>query len=158
MKKLKQTVLVLATVGMVSVQAQAAEMSASRLPTQQLQAVFSQQDIQGLFDQGEKPMQLAALPSSEMQETQGAFIPLVLGGMAMNSLISSVYYAATHRASFSQAGLRNAALAGAITGAIGGPLVRAAGGFVTGNIAWRPGLLAANNSIQRGLNHYGFNR
>ena len=103
-------------------------------------------------------MQLAALSSMEMKDTQGTFIPAVLGGMALGSLFSSGVYIFRHRNSFSQAGLRNAAMAGAITGGIGGPLIGASGGFITGNIAWRPGLMAANNAIQRISNHYGINR
>lgn len=74
MKKLKQTVLVLAAAGMLSVQAHAAESSVNSLPSQQPMAAFSQQDVQGLFDQAEQPMQLAELSSAEMKETEGALL------------------------------------------------------------------------------------
>lgn len=83
MKKLKQTVLILASAGMLSVQAHAAELSVNTLPSQQSVAAFSQQDIQGLFDQTEQPMQLAALSRTEMKETEGTFIPAILAGMLL---------------------------------------------------------------------------
>lgn len=151
MKKLKQTVLVLATVGMVSVQAHAAESSASRLPAPQLQATFSQQDVQGLFDQGEQPMQLAALSQTEMKETEGAWVHWAVGGAAgLGMYAVSNWYRGRP---ITWRGALYAAGTGALTGGVGGALIRASGGGIAGNVAWRPNIMAANFSFSRYSNY-----
>ena len=103
-------------------------------------------------------MQVAALSSTEMKETEGALLPILAGaagGAVLGGFGSALFYAVrqgiNHQPVTTQ-GIRVAAAAGAVTGAVGGPLIGAAGGGVVGNVAWRPGMLAANNAIQRAAN------
>jgi len=84
--QLKHTVLALAAAGMLTTQAYASEMQveaaqtyASAALVESLQAVqplaaFSQTDINAMFEQTDKPMQLAVLSPQEMKETEGAVI------------------------------------------------------------------------------------
>ena len=73
MKTFKQAAVVIATVGMVSMQAHAGETAVKSATSIQPMAAFSQNDINGLFDQADKPIQLAALSKQEMKDTEGAF-------------------------------------------------------------------------------------
>lgn len=84
MKTFKQAAVVIATVGMVSMQAHAGETAVKSATSIQPMAAFSQQDINGLFDQADKPMQLAALSQQEMKDTSGTaiwFAPVAWAGI-----------------------------------------------------------------------------
>ncbi|MBA4262619.1 MAG: hypothetical protein C0443_11560 [Comamonadaceae bacterium] len=71
MSKFKHAALALAAAGLLSAQAHAGEAQ-----VQDLQAVpvaaFSQSDIQSMFEQAGQPMEMAALSTAEMKETEGA--------------------------------------------------------------------------------------
>jgi hypothetical protein len=71
--QLKHTVLALAVAGMISGQAYAAEAQVEAVGARPV-ADFSQTDLQALFEQDAKPMQLAALSEQEMKETEGAWL------------------------------------------------------------------------------------
>lgn len=83
MKTFKQAAVVIVTLGMVSMQAHAGEAAVKTSPAITPMAAFSQQDINGLFEQADKPMQLAALSQQEMKETSGTaiwFAPVAWAG------------------------------------------------------------------------------
>jgi|SRR5580765_3339002 len=71
MNKFKHTALTLVATGLLSVQAHASE---AHLQAIQPVAAFTQTDINTMFEQADKPMQLAALSAQEMRETEGAFL------------------------------------------------------------------------------------
>jgi hypothetical protein len=80
--QLKHAILALAAAGMLSGQAYAAETQVAAVGAQPV-ADFSQADLQALFEQDAKPMQLAALSEQEMRETEGAviwFAPVAFAG------------------------------------------------------------------------------
>ncbi|MBS3934904.1 MAG: hypothetical protein KGZ43_01920 [Sulfuritalea sp.] len=80
MNQFKHAALALAMAGLLSAQAQASEAQVQKLQAAQPVAAFSQTDIDALFEQADKPMQLAALSQQEMKETDGAalwFAPIV---------------------------------------------------------------------------------
>lgn len=147
MKTFKQAAVVIATVGMVSMQAHAGETAVKSATNIQPMAAFSQQDINGLFDQADKPMQLAALSQQEMKETEGAFVNFAIGGLAgFGTYALSNWYRGrpiTWQGSLYSIGT------GALTGGVGGALIRASGGGVIGNIAWRPNIAASNFSFSQ---------
>lgn len=88
--KMKQAVVALIAVGMSSAHAHADD---AQTTTQAIQAqiTFSETDINALFDQDAKPMELAALSVEEMRKTEGAvfwFAPVVAwtaGGAALGA-------------------------------------------------------------------------
>ncbi|MDO5056922.1 MAG: hypothetical protein Q4E06_06260 [Lautropia sp.] len=84
--KAKNVVLVLATTGLISSQSLAAEVDVKAPASPQTQAAFTEADASTLFEASGKPMQVAALSSVEMKDTQGAAIPVALyhaaGGIA----------------------------------------------------------------------------
>ena len=156
--KAKHVVLVLVSTGLISSQALAAEAGIQGASSVQTQEAFTEADAANLFEQSNKPMQVAALSSTEMKKTQGAFLP-VLGAMALGAVGGAFGRALIHATvrgaqglPVTTRGIRIAAASGAVTGAIGGPLIGASGGGVVGNVAWRPAMFAANNSIQRATN------
>lgn len=79
--QLKHTMLALAAAGLLSTQAYASEAPIEALQPAQA-AAFSEADLNALFDNAGKPMQLAALSGQEMRETEGALWMNVLGGLA----------------------------------------------------------------------------
>ncbi|MCW5237240.1 hypothetical protein [Verminephrobacter eiseniae] len=79
MRKLKHTALALAMAGLLSAQANATQLeNLQTLPV----AAFSQTDINAMFEQADKPMQLAALSRQEMKETEGRGSNLQLAVLA----------------------------------------------------------------------------
>ena len=87
MKTWKQAALALAAAGLLSAQAQATEAQVNPLPV----PAFSQVDILAMFEQVDKPVEVVALSSVEMKETEGAwwFAPVVawtIGGAAVGSV------------------------------------------------------------------------
>lgn len=99
-------------------------------------------DLDQHFQDSSIPLQLAALSPQEMRDTDGAFMPFVYG-----AAIGAGGYAAHHLA-FGQPltwqGAAYAAGVGAVTGGVGGVLIRASGGGIAGNIAWRPNMWSTN--------------
>lgn len=89
MSTIKRMALVLATVGMVSTQAYAGESAVKTTPLSPQLSAFSQDDINSMFEVSGKPMQLAALSTQEMKETEGAFVPAVIGGILCGCTIYS---------------------------------------------------------------------
>lgn len=72
MNKFKHAALALAAASLMTVQVHATEVQAQS-PQAVPVATFSQADIHTIFDQAEKPMQLAALSGQEMKDTEGAW-------------------------------------------------------------------------------------
>lgn len=83
MSKFKNAALALAAAGLFTAQAHASEAQATSLQAAPVAAVFSALDIQGMFEQAGKPMEVAALSSVEMKETEGAFNPWGAAGGAV---------------------------------------------------------------------------
>lgn len=99
MSTIKRMALVLATVGMVSTQAYAGESAVKTTPLSPQLSAFSQDDINSMFEVSGKPMQLAALSTQEMKETEGAFVPAVIGAYyAVAPYIPAMAVAAVHYA------------------------------------------------------------
>ncbi len=119
--KFKHAALALGAASLMAVQAQATEVQAQS-PQAVPVATFSQSDLNTLFDQAEKPMQLAALSGQEMKETEGAFgwWGAAFGGLGgfggffLNNRISG--------SSWSWTGAGAATFAGARAGATAGPV------------------------------------
>lgn len=120
------------------------EIEASQLPQ------FTAADTLMLFEQDAKPMQLAALSQQEMKETEGAWINFAVGAAG-----GLGFYAWHHRNNFSNMTWSGAAFSagtGALTGGVGGILIRASGGGLAGNIAWRPNMMAINFGVGQIIN------
>ena len=121
MNTIKRMALVLATVGMVSTQAYAGESAVKMTPLSPQLSAFSQDDINSMFEASGKPMQLAALSTQEMKDTEGAWGPVGaiigglggLGGYTLNAMISGSRWSPG-------AALTSTAL-GAAAGAVAGP-------------------------------------
>jgi len=144
--QLKHTVIALAAAGMLSTQAYASEMQVdAALQPGETVAAFTDADIQAMFEQeAGQPMQLAALSQQEMRETEGAWMNFAIGGA-----IGFGAHALSHGRNMT---FRSAAIAtgtGALTGGVGGALIRASGGGFAGNVAWRPNMLATNFGVSR---------
>lgn len=103
---------------------------------------FTATEMQSLFEQDAKPMQLATLSQTEMKETEGAFVNFAVGaGIGLGTYVATnLYYdrPITWQGSIYSMGT------GALTGGVGGALIRASGGGIVGNVAWRPNMLATN--------------
>jgi len=103
---------------------------------------FSAADMQALFVPGHEPLRVAVLSPQEMEETKGAVWNFVFGGaMGFGA------HAIQHRRNMTW---RSAAIAtgtGALTGGVGGALIRASGGGIAGQVAWRPNMLATNFGV-----------
>lgn len=72
MSKFKHAALALVAASLMAVQAQATEVQAQS-PQAMPVATFSQADINTMFEQAGKPMQLVALSGQEMKDTEGAW-------------------------------------------------------------------------------------
>lgn len=115
---------------------------------------FTAQDTQMLFEQDTQPMQLAALSSQEMKDTEGAWVNFAIGGAA-----SFGFYAATsyyNNQPITWQGSLYSIGTGALTGGVGGALIRASGGGVVGNVAWRPNVLASNFGFSQYRSYRGW--
>lgn len=153
MRKLKQTATALATISLVASQALASE--ARGEPPQTPPATsLSQSDINFLFEKSEKPVELVALSQQEMQDTEGAIWNFAIGAAG-----GLGFYAWHHRNNFSSMTWQGAAFSagtGALTGGLGGALIRASGGGLVGNIAWRPNIMASNFGFSQYRNYNGW--
>ncbi|NMG68792.1 hypothetical protein [Parazoarcus communis] len=101
MKQFKHAALTLVMAGLLSAQAHASEAQVQNLQAAQPIATFSQTDINAMFEQAGRPMQLAALSQQEMKETEGAWWPILyyapaLSGAAWTFYQSSAYMPAYH--------------------------------------------------------------
>jgi hypothetical protein len=74
MSKLKKVAMALGIATLISAQAHANDGPSQNLAVTPA-AVFSQAEIQAMFEQGSTPLQLAALSQREMRETEGEWIP-----------------------------------------------------------------------------------
>ena len=128
MKTFKQAAVVIATVGMMSMQAHAGESAAKSTPAVQRITAFSQNDINGLFDQADQPMQLATLSQQEMKETEGAWVHWAAGAALGGAMNTAAYIGSN----------RNWTYGGAAWAAAGGLI----GGLPVGSAAGRAGLAA----------------
>jgi len=87
-------------------------------------APFSAADMQALFVPSTEPLRVAVLSAQEMEETQGAVIPLVLGAglwAGGGAVVGSALHLKHHR---STAGMWRAAGAGATGFFYASPLMR----------------------------------
>lgn len=115
---------------------------------------FTTADTQMLFEQDAMPMQLAALSQQEMRETEGAFLNFAIGGAAgFGFYAASNWY--NNRPITWQGSLYSIGT-GALTGGVGGALIRASGGGIAGNIAWRPNILASNFGFSQYRSYRGW--
>lgn len=73
MTKLKHAALALAAASALSTQVHAGELSEQRATDAYPVAAFTPTDINRLFENTDKPIQLVALSTKEMAETEGAF-------------------------------------------------------------------------------------
>ena len=141
MSKFKHAAQALAAASLMAVQAHATQVQAQS-PQVVPVATFSQADINTMFDQAGQPMQLVALSSQEMKETEGAWLNFAIGGAA-----GFGFYAASNwynNQPITWQGSLYSIGTGAFTGGVGGSLIRASGGGIAGNMAWRPNILASN--------------
>ena len=91
MKAFKHAAMVLMATGLLSAQAYASESPLQQVQTAPV-AAFAQTDINAVFEQADKPVQLAALSPQEMKETEGAVAPLVaIGFMTATRFIAQRY-------------------------------------------------------------------
>jgi hypothetical protein len=123
---------------MLSGQAYAAEAQVEGIGAQPV-AAFAETDLQALFEQDAKPMQLAALSEQEMRETDGAliFMPFLIGaGIGLASHYATSWWTNSPMTPLSF----GAAAAG---GALGG-------GF-TGNILRATGVTSAGAIVKSGV-------
>lgn len=132
MSTIKRMVLVLAAVGMVSTQAYAGETAVKTTPLSPQLSAFSQDDINSMFEASGKPMQLAALSTQEMKETEGAWLHWA-GMSALGAAMNTTAYIGSNR-NWTYGGAAWAALSGAAGGLIGG--------LPVGGAAARAGLAA----------------
>lgn len=117
--ELKQLGIALTVVGLLSANAYAND-AASEPP---IAAAFTETDLSALFEQTDKPMQLAALSQQEMKETDGAWLLNFAGGIlggfsgAYGYMTSSAYNRNANPSSAAW-GLTRSIAVGAGTGAI----------------------------------------
>jgi hypothetical protein len=78
MKSWKKAALALAAAGVLSAQAYASEVQVDQLPV----VSFSQAEVHAMFEPADKPMEIVALSSVEMKETEGAWVFNAFGGLA----------------------------------------------------------------------------
>jgi len=136
MRKLKHTALALAMAGLLSAQANATQLeNLQTLPV----AAFSQTDINAMFEQTDKPMQLAALSRQEMKETEGAWFQFAIGGAG--------YALGVYRGNYSWNTGRFLGNVG--TGALIGGTFGAAGAIASGGARFIPSLTNAGANIWR---------
>jgi len=141
MKKLKHAAIALVAIKLMTSYALASEAPAEPTQTPTV-SPFSQPEITSMFDRSEKPLEIAALSEQEMRETEGAVWQYAIGAAS-----GFGFYAATNwynNRPITWQGSIHSLATGAITGGVGGALIRASGGGIAGNIAWRPNIISAN--------------
>ncbi|UIN20279.1 hypothetical protein [Herbaspirillum frisingense] len=143
--KLKAPIVVGILTASMTVQIHAKEIETTAPPQ------FTISDAQKLFENDAQPMQLAVLSQQEMKETEGAWLNFVAGG-AMGFGFYALSNLATHRPITWQGSMYSIGT-GALTGGMGGALIRASGGGIAGHIAWRPNILASNFSAAQYSRH-----
>lgn len=153
MFKFKHATLALVTICLLSTQAHAGEAKAES-PHAMPVAGFSQTDINSMFEQPGRPMQLAKLSGQEMKETEGAFVNFAIG--AVVGAGGYVLMAAATDTPMTWQGAAFSAGVGALTGGLGGSLIGASGGGIAGNLAWRPAMLATNFGAAQFRNSRGW--
>ncbi|WP_050010701.1 MULTISPECIES: hypothetical protein [Herbaspirillum] len=134
--KLKQIIIVGALSVSLAPPVYAKEIASEPLPQ------FTMTDAEALFENDTKSMQLAALSPQEMKETEGAWVNFAVGGAIGFGSYALANYV-TNRPITWQGSLYSIGT-GALTGGMGGALIRASGGGLAGQIAWRPNILASN--------------
>jgi hypothetical protein len=142
MSKFKHAALALAAASLMAVQAQATEVQAQS-PQPMPVATFSQADINTMFEQAGKPMQLVALSGQEMKDTEGAFgLWGALGGGIVGGIGNIGYQLGAGRG-WSWGSFGYSVGGGALTGFTGGaaswyvvPRVAFFGGFGAGRMGW----------------------
>jgi hypothetical protein len=142
MNKFKHAALALAAASLMTVQAHATEVQAQS-PQAVPVATFSQADIHTMFDQAEKPMQLAALSGQEMKDTEGAWLQFGIGGL----LGGAGYGWGVYRGSYSWN--TSSFLGNVGTGALIGGTFGAAGAIASGGARFIPSLTNAGANIWR---------
>lgn len=147
MIKFKLATLATTAALLLCTQAHASDAKADR-PQAMPEAVFSQTDINAMFDQTGRPMQLATLSVQEMKATEGAFMNFAIG--AGVGLTSYVVMASATDTPMTWQGAAFSAGVGALTGGFGTALIGASGGGIAGNVAWRPAMVATTF----GAGHY----
>jgi len=143
--KFKNAALALAVAGLLSAQVHAAETQVKDLQAAPIAtlATFDQTDISAMFEQTAQPMQLAALSSVEMKETEGALGPWgAVGGGIIGGIGNAGYQLGAGRG-WSWGSFGYSVGAGALTGFTGGaaawyvvPRVSFFGGFGAGRMGW----------------------
>ncbi|MGE8656617.1 MAG: hypothetical protein ACN6O8_07705 [Achromobacter sp.] len=91
MKQLTRLALMLATASLLSSQVYASE---ARIPDLRLDrpvAVFSETDINAMFEPSNRSMQLAVLSQQQMKETEGAWWPLLYYAPMATSALYAAY-------------------------------------------------------------------
>jgi hypothetical protein len=138
-------------------------------------AVASAQSVEANFDLNQafkgsvNPSHIAMLSQQEMQATQGAVAPIVAavgaiagrvaanvavraaaqaGGGAALGVGGHIWHNNRHDLPTTPEGVAYAAGVGAVGGAATGALVKAAGGGVAANVAWRPGTMGLGMGVQ----------
>jgi hypothetical protein len=153
--KFKNAALALAVAGLLSAQVHAGEVD-GQVQAQDLQAApiatlaaFDQTDINAMFEQVDTPMQLAALTSVEMKETEGALWQFAVGGFA-GGLFNGISYRNTSNRTWG--GWGTAISSGVVGGAVGGIRWWSApiwGGGIMATGGWAAALLH-NSKVKRG--------
>ncbi len=124
----------------------AASMTAPAFANEAVTAPLPQltmQDAQALFEQDAKPMQLAALSSQEMKETEGAWLQFGIGG----AIGGAGYAWGVYRGNYSWNTSRF--LGNVATGAVIGGTFGAAGAIASGGAMFIPSLTNAGANIWR---------
>ncbi|HLP80513.1 MAG TPA: hypothetical protein VK141_00805 [Nitrosomonas sp.] len=148
MNKLSKSLIATLLVGSVVTPVFAEQTHATEYQT------FNTVDYDALFESESKTVEVAALSNQEMTETQGSFLNFVVGGGVGFATYAAqqTYYGEpiTLQGSFYSAGV------GALTGGVGGSLIRAAGGGFAGNLAWRPGMMGLNYGFSQYRSYQGW--
>ena len=88
--------------------------------------------------------QLRELSSKEIELVSGGVGPIVVG-----AIMGAGGYIYKNGSESTLTGIVAAAGIGAVTGGVQGALIKAAGGGLIGNIAWRPGMAGINYGAQQ---------
>lgn len=153
MFKFKPATFALVTICLLSTQAHAGE-AKSESPQTGAVAGFSQTDINSMFEQSGRPMQLEQLSGQEMKDTEGALVNVAIG-----AAVGGGGYVLMALATDTPMTWQGAAFSigmGALTGGLGGALIGASGGGIAGNLAWRPAMLATNFGATQFRNSRGW--
>jgi hypothetical protein len=138
-------------------------------------AVASAQSVEANFDLNQafkgsvNPLHIAMLSQQEMQATQGAVAPVVVAAAALGSRVAAhaaaraalnagvgagagaaihAYQNSKNDRPTTPEGVAYAAGVGAVNGLATGALVKAAGGGIAANVAWRPGTMGLGMGVQ----------